>query len=70
MKKSRAKISLLRMSVILESPSILVMEIPERTTRKQLVTVDRGSFDRAGTFDQVPVKEVLLYTFDSLRILD
>lgn len=58
------------MPVILESPSILVMEIPERTTRKQLVIVDRGSFDRAGTFDQVTVKEVLLYTFDSLRILD
>ncbi|ATW69946.1 hypothetical protein [Proteus phage PM135] len=70
MQKSRAKISLLRMPVILESPNILVMEIPERTTRKQLVIVDREVFDITPTFEQVPVKEVLLHTFDSLCILD
>ncbi|WYA83486.1 hypothetical protein vBPMCPL1_0107 [Proteus phage vB_PMC-PL1] len=70
MQKSRAKVSLLRMPVILESPTILVMEIPERTSRKQIVVVDRKVFDNAEAFEQVPVKEVLLYTFDSLRILD
>lgn len=70
MQKSRAKVSLLRMPVILESPTILVMEIPERTSRKQIVVVDRKVFDNAEAFEQVPVKEMLLYTFDSLRILD
>lgn len=67
--RSRAKISLLRMPIILESPSILVMEIPERTTRKQLVLVDRKVFEETPAMDQVPVKEIPLITFDSLRLL-
>ncbi|AQT25348.1 hypothetical protein PR1_71 [Providencia phage vB_PreS_PR1] len=68
--RSRAKISLLRMPIILESPSILVMEIPERTTRKQLVLVDRKVFEETPVMEQVPVKEIPLMSFDSLRILN
>ncbi|QPB12218.1 hypothetical protein [Providencia phage PSTCR5] len=68
--RSRAKISLLRMPIILESPTILVMEIPERTTRKQLVLVDRKVFEETLVMEQVPVKEIPLMSFDSLRILN
>lgn len=68
--RSRAKISLLRMPIILESPTILVMEIPERTTRKQLVLVDRKVFEETPVMEQVPVKEIPLMSFDSLRILN